>query len=70
MTYDHRIGAVHRADLDRELDSLRTERALAAAADPRAGVLGSARRRAGRALISAGTALIGRDVPAYRVHRA
>ena len=30
MTYDHRSTTIHRADLDREIDTLRTERLIAA----------------------------------------
>ena len=60
MTFDHSATTIHRADLDREIESLRTERAIAQ--DPAAtGVLDRARRSAGRALIAAGEALSGRD---------
>ncbi|HLO36698.1 MAG TPA: hypothetical protein VK194_11470 [Candidatus Deferrimicrobium sp.] len=70
MTYDHRTTGIHRADLDREIDTIRNERLLAANRRPRTGIVGRARRGAGRALIAAGTALIGRERANLRTHRA
>jgi hypothetical protein len=68
MTFDHRTTTIHRADLDREIDALRTERALShARMDP--GVLDRARRATGRLLIIAGEALAGRDERRLRAHR-
>jgi hypothetical protein len=67
MTFDHRTTQLHVADLDREIETLRTERTIAAAAQ--GGVVDRARRGAGRVLIAAGEALIGRD-GTLRVHRA
>jgi hypothetical protein len=60
MTYDHEATRIHRADLDREIESIRTERLLAAA-EPHPGLVDRARRRAGTALISAGRSLVGSD---------
>ena len=60
MTFDHRATHLHVSELDRQIEGLRTERALAADA-ARPGVVDRARRGAGRALIAAGTALGGRD---------
>ena len=70
MTYDHSATSIHRADLDREIDSLRTERLLAAGGTRHEGLVGRARRGTGRILIAAGTALAGREGGALRVHRA
>ncbi len=70
MTYDHGATRIHQADLDREIDSIRTERLLAAATPHHDGIVDRARRVTGRVLIAAGTALVGRDGSAYRVHRA
>ena len=67
MTFDHRTTHLHVADLDREIETLRAERSIAGATGP--GVVARARRGAGRALISAGVALIGRD-GALRAGRA
>ena len=60
MTFDHSATTIHRAELDREIETLRTERALARDASG-ARVLQRARQSAGRALIAAGEALTGRD---------
>ena len=60
MTYDHRSSDLHRAELDREIDTIRFERLAARDADHR-GLLDRARRGTGRALIAAGSALIGRE---------
>jgi hypothetical protein len=60
MTFDHSATTLHRAELDREIEAIRAERAISP--DPaRSGVLDRARRHAGRALIAAGEALTGRD---------
>jgi hypothetical protein len=71
MTYDHRFTDLHRADLDREIDGLRTERLLASDGNSdRHGLLERARRGTGRALVAAGIALMGRDASSLRIHRA
>lgn len=70
MTYDHSATTLHRADLDREIESIRTERLLAADRPHRDGIVERARRGTGRILIAAGTALVGRDVGAFRTTRA
>jgi hypothetical protein len=70
MTYDHRSTGIHRADLDREIDTIRNERLLAAGDADQPGLIERARRRTGRVLIAAGTALIGRDGSNLRTHRA
>ncbi len=67
MTFDHRTTQIHLADLDREIEAIRTERRIGVGAQT--GVVERARRGAGRALISAGEALAGRDA-ALRTHRA
>jgi hypothetical protein len=69
MTYDHSSTSIRRADLDREIDTIRTERLMAADDADRRGLVDRARRGTGRALIAAGTALIGRD-RGLRTHRA
>ena len=61
MTYDHRSSDLHRADLDREIDTIRFEHIAAARDADRRGLLHRARRGTGRALIAAGSALIGRE---------
>jgi hypothetical protein len=65
MTFDHRTTRLHIAELDREIETLRTERALDGA---QSGVVNRARRHTGRVLIAAGEALAGRD-GALRTHR-
>jgi hypothetical protein len=70
MTYDHSATEIHRADLDREIETIRNERLLADHAGPQDGVVDRARRGTGRVLIAAGTALIGRDATTFRAHRA
>lgn len=70
MTFDHSATDLHRADLDREIDSIRTERLLAAGTPHHDGIVDRARRGTGRILIAAGTALVGRDGSPFRVHRA
>jgi hypothetical protein len=69
MTYDHRSASIHRADLDREIDTIRLER-LIAGAGGHEGTVERVRRGAGRVLIAAGMALIGRDAASLRTHRA
>jgi hypothetical protein len=70
MTHDHRSTDIHRADLDREIDTLRLERLLAIDSRPNRGIVGRMRHGAGRALIALGTALVGREAGALRTHRA
>ena len=70
MTYDHSATTIHRADLDREIESIRTERLLAAAEPHHEGIVERARRGTGRILIAAGIALAGRDAATFRTHRA
>ena len=67
MTFDHRTTQIHVADLDREIEGLRTERRIGAGST-QTGVVDRARRGAGRALISAGRALAGDG--GLRTHRA
>ena len=69
MTYDHSSTTIHRADLDREIDTIRTERLMATVDPDHLGLVDRARRGTGRALIAAGTALVGRD-RGLRTHRA
>jgi hypothetical protein len=68
MTFDHRTTQLHVSELDRQIEAIRTERALATAA-PRRGFVERARRGTGRALIAAGVALAGREAT-LRIHRA
>jgi acetoin utilization deacetylase AcuC-like enzyme len=70
MTYDHEVSRLHRADLDREIDSLRTERLLAADVPVHPGVVERARRRTGRVLIAAGRSLAGPDGAGLEARRA
>lgn len=70
MTYDHTFTTLHRADLDREIESIRTERLLGTDRPRGNGLVARARRGTGRILIAAGTALVGRDAGALRIHRA
>jgi hypothetical protein len=67
MTFDHSATTIHRAELDREIESLRAERAIARGPAGTA-VLDRARRSAGRVLITAGEALAGRDDGRLRTH--
>ena len=60
MTFDHSATTIHRAELDREIETLRAERAIARD-EAGSGVLRRTRRSAGRVLIAAGEALTGRD---------
>ena len=68
MTFDHRTTQLHVSELNRQIEALRTERALGGAS-VRPGVVDRARRGTGRALIAAGEALAGRDAR-FRVGRA
>ena len=70
MTYDHRASGIHRADLDREIETIRTERLMAPEHQHRTGIVERTRRGTGRVLIAAGTALIGRETAGLRTHRA
>ena len=70
MTYDHRTTDLHRADLDREIETIRNERLIATHGGHPTGLVGRARRRTGRVLIAAGTALVGRESASLRTHRA
>jgi hypothetical protein len=70
MTYDHESTRIHRRDLDREIDSIRTERLLAQHGQADPGVLDRARRWTGHALISAGRALVGTEAGPLRAHEA
>jgi hypothetical protein len=70
MTYDHSATTLHRADLDREIDGLRTERLLASTGPAHEGLVDRGRRGIGRILVATGTALIGRDGSSLRTHRA
>lgn len=67
MTFDHRTTEIHRADLDREIEMIRTERTIAGTG--RHGSLDRVRVGAGRALIAAGQALAGGE-SRLRTHRA
>jgi hypothetical protein len=69
MWHDHDASRIHRVELDREIEILRTERLLSAAGPARHGILDRARRRAGTALIAAGRAL-GGETGALRTHEA
>ncbi|HEY3165572.1 MAG TPA: hypothetical protein VGJ71_14510 [Candidatus Limnocylindrales bacterium] len=70
MTHDDHYSSIHRAELDREIDTILVERRLTADATPHPGIVDRARRGAGRALIAAGTALAGRESGSMRTHRA
>jgi uncharacterized protein (UPF0254 family) len=50
---------LHREELDREIDSLRTERLIRAASPARVGLPARARAGLGRGLIAIGTSLVG-----------
>jgi hypothetical protein len=71
MNHDHDAVRIHRAELDDEIDTIRTERLLAAETrDVRPdGLVGRARQRTGHALIAAGTALVGREQATFRTRR-
>lgn len=70
MTPDHDAARLHRAELDREIETIRIERLLAAAPSHPPGFATRGRQAAGRALIAAGQALVGRESGAFRSHRA
>ena len=72
MNHDHDAVRIHRAELDHEIDTIRLERLLSTGAGgaTQDGFAGRARRRMGRALISVGTALVGRERPALTTRRA
>lgn len=70
MTFDHRATTIHRADLDQEIESIRHERLVAAAAVARSGSMSRIRLSAGRLLIAGGTALLGREAGSLRTDRA
>ena len=70
MTYDHSATTIHRAELDREIDTIRNERLVAAGDRDHGGILDRARRGTGRVLIAAGTALAGHDGANLRTHGA
>jgi hypothetical protein len=70
MTYDHEASRLHRADLDREIEGLRTERVLAAGVPDQPGVVDRARRWTGRALIAAGRSLAGAEGTGLETRRA
>ena len=50
---------LHREELDREIESIRTERLIRSGSAPAASLPGRARAGIGRGLISLGTALVG-----------
>ncbi|HEY7131663.1 MAG TPA: hypothetical protein VH440_05390 [Candidatus Limnocylindrales bacterium] len=68
MTYDHEATRIHREELDREIESLRAERTMAADAEPHPGLVERARRRTGNALIAAGRSLAGSDSSPFETH--
>jgi hypothetical protein len=71
MSHDYDAVRLHRKQLDDEIDMICTERLLAA--DGRDvspdGLVGRARKRTGRALIAAGTALVGREQAKFGTRR-
>ena len=70
MTHDHDSTRLRRAELDREIETIRTERMLDAATSHPPGFATRGRQAAGRALIAAGQALVGSERGALRSHRA
>jgi hypothetical protein len=70
MTYEYSATTLHRADLDRQIDALRTERMVAASTTSHDRLVDRARRGIGNLLVATGTALIGREPTALRTHRA
>jgi hypothetical protein len=70
MTYDHRSADIHRADLDREIETIRIERLRAGDTPQPDGIVHRTRRGTGRVLIAAGTALMGREAATLRTYRA
>ena len=61
MTHDYEAARIHRADLDREIETIRTERLLAADGRGHPGLVDRARRKTGNVLIAAGRSLAGPD---------
>lgn len=61
MLYDHYATDYRRAQLDREIETIRMERFIAADHRPADGIVERTRRATGHVLIAAGTALIGRE---------
>ena len=72
MTHDHDAVRIHRAELDHEIDTIRLERLLATETPDTtpSGFASRARKRTGRALIAAGTALVGRERATLTTRRA
>jgi hypothetical protein len=72
MNHDHDAVRIHRAELDLEIDTIRTEHLLAAGHQDatRGGLISRGRRQTGRALIAAGTALVGRERATFISRRA
>ena len=70
MTHDHRTSDIHRADLDREIETIRTERLIATGSRSHHGLVERTRRAAGLVLISAGVTLAGHDATSLRRHGA
>ena len=71
MTHDHNAVRIHRAELDHEIDTIRTERLLADHGEALPdGFVSRARQRTGRALIAAGTALAGGERARFTTRRA
>jgi hypothetical protein len=70
MTYDHELSRLHRADLEREIDDLRTERILTADGPAQPRVVERVRRRTGRALMAAGRSLAGPEGAGLEARRA
>ncbi|HEX7221604.1 MAG TPA: hypothetical protein VF231_00015 [Candidatus Limnocylindrales bacterium] len=61
---------LHREELDREIESIRTERLIRSGSAPAASLPGRARAGIGRGLISLGTVLVGgADRPAADARR-
>jgi hypothetical protein len=58
MTYDHAASRLHREELDREIEQIRTER-LMDRETPADSLVDRARRRTGSALMAAGRAVAG-----------
>jgi hypothetical protein len=71
MNHDYDAVRLHREELDDEIDRIRTERLVAADGHDVSpeGLVGRARQRTGRALIAAGTALVGHEQATFRTRR-
>jgi len=69
MPHDHEAARLHRQDLEREIEALRTERQLAAESG-QPGLVDRARRMTGHALIAAGRAVAGSEARPLRIHQA